>query len=131
MLISFSVSVHLPFSALGQWSDPLKRKPTTVHGSSFRQYTLLKRIQEIALNELYIKLGKHWRRLGESGAERAPKRDEASRKLTEREMNASGHAKHESAAKWDRPQSPRRPLEGGYGGVGGRKGGDSESPLVL
>jgi len=27
-------------------------------------------------------------------------------------------------------QSPRGPLEGGYGGVGGRKGGDTESPLV-
>ena len=33
---------------------------------------------------------------------------------------------------WGRPtQSPRGPFEGGYGGVGGRKGGDSESPLVL
>ena len=31
----------------------------------------------------------------------------------------------------DMTQSPRGPFEGGYGGVGGRKGGDSESPLVL
>lgn len=31
----------------------------------------------------------------------------------------------------DATQSPRGPFEGGYGGVGGRKGGDSESPLVL
>ena len=59
-----------------------------------------------------IQLGKHWRRPGESEDERAPKRDEASRKLTEREMNTSGYAKHESAAKWDRPQAPAGRLKG-------------------